>query len=151
MTLREFRLEATTNDLTREPKARGAADVIEFRMDSAEDPVAQLSEYDGDLPVIATNRTKWSGGQADDTGRLDQLFAATRFDVVEMVDIEAETARGKQWVLNEFRDNDVEIIVSCHVFEKTPDRKTLGAIIEECADFGDIAKVPLSRGPKTIH
>lgn len=137
----EFSLAATTNDLTREQEARDIADYIEFRMDSAENPIIQLSEYEGKLPIIATNRTKWFGGKANDSGRLDHLFAAARFDTVEMVDIEVETTRGKQWILNNFRENDVDIITSFHGFEDTPDQETLDAIIEDCAKYGDIAKV----------
>jgi 3-dehydroquinate dehydratase-1 len=141
MTSGEFSLAATTNDLSREPDARETADFIEFRMDSAKNPITQLSEYDGELPIIATNRPKWCGGEADDSGRLDHLFAAARFDAVEMVDIEVETVREKQWILDEFRDNDVLILTSFHDFEETPDQKTLDAIIADCANYGDIAKV----------
>lgn len=141
MTLDEFALAATTNDLTREPKARDVADLLEFRMDSADDPIEQLAEYDGSLPILATNRSRWFGGQANDRGRLDQLMAAAEFDVVKKVDIELETARGMQWVLDEFRDQDVELVISFHEFDETPDQETLDAIIEECAEYGDVAKV----------
>jgi 3-dehydroquinate dehydratase-1 len=136
-----FALAATTNDLTREPKVRDVADIIEFRMDKAEDPIEQLSEYDGELSLIATNRGQWFGGQARDTGRLDLLFTASEFDCVEMVDIELETARGSGWVIPEFRDNDVDVIISYHAFEDTPDQETLDAIFEQCSQYGEIAKV----------
>lgn len=141
MTADGFALAATTNDLTREPNARDTADIIEFRMDSAEDPIEQLADYDGELPILATNRSRWFGGHAADRGRLDQLMAAAEFDVVEMVDVELETARGMQWVLEEFREQDVELVISFHEFDETPDQETLDAIIEECARYGDIAKV----------
>ncbi|WP_394338819.1 type I 3-dehydroquinate dehydratase [Halorussus rarus] len=110
-------------------------------MDCAENPLSQLSAYDGELPIIATNRGKWFGGKADDSGRLDHLFDATRFEAVEMVDIELETARGKKWIINEFRENNVELIISFHEFEETPKQTVLNAIIEDCAKYGDIAKV----------
>ncbi|MFB6077881.1 MAG: type I 3-dehydroquinate dehydratase [Halarchaeum sp.] len=141
MKLDGFALAATTNDLTREEEAREVADVLEFRMDSAEDPIGQLSEYDGVLPIIATNRTKWFGGEANDTGRLDRLSAASRFDAVELVDIELETARGMGWILDEFRANDVKLIVSHHDFDETPEQDVLDAIFEQCAQYGDVAKV----------
>lgn len=141
MKLDEFALATTTNDLTRESEARGVADLIEFRMDSADEPITQLSEYDGSLPIIATNRTKWFGGEANDSGRLDHLFAASQFNSVKLVDIELETARGKEWILNEFRENDVQIIISHHDFEETPEQNILDAIIDQCAQYGDIAKV----------
>lgn len=141
MTLDDFALAATTNDLTREPAARGAADLVEFRMDKADEPIAQLEAYDGELPVLATNRNQWFGGKARDAGRLDTLFAASRFDSVAYVDLELETVRAKDWIAGEFRGNDVGLIVSHHDFDATPDREVLTAIIEQCADYGDIAKV----------
>jgi len=141
MKIDDFALAATTNDLTREPDARGVADLIEFRMDKATDPVEQIAAYDGELPLIATNRTRWFGGKATDSGRLDDLFAASRFDAVEFVDIELEIARGKEWIVHEFRENDVQLIISHHDFEETPDRDILDAIIAQCAEYGDIAKV----------
>ncbi len=136
-----FALAATTNDLTREAEARGKADLVEFRMDKADDPIGQLESYDGELPIIATNRNQWFGGKARDQGRLDTLFAASRFDDVAYVDIELETARAKEWILEEFRENDVRLIISHHDFETTPDEDVLTAIIDQCAGYGDIAKV----------
>ena len=141
MTPDEFTLAATTNDLTRERAVRDVADVVEFRIDGAEDPVAQLSAYDGELPILATNRARWFGGEAPDIGRLDRLFEASEFDAVQMVDIELETTRGTDSVIDEFRANDVEIITSYHAFEDTPDLDTLTALFEECAEYGDVAKV----------
>lgn len=141
MTEDGFVLAATTNDLTQEPEVRQVADVLEFRMDKAMDPISQLDGYDGELSIIATNRGQWFGGHAPDTGRLDRLFAASEYDSVEMVDIELETARGSDWVIPEFRENDVDIIISFHAFEDTPDTDTLDAIFEQCARYGDIAKV----------
>ncbi|QRV16221.1 type I 3-dehydroquinate dehydratase [Haloterrigena salifodinae] len=140
MTVDGFSLAATTNDLGREPDAREAADLLEFRMDSANDPIEQLADYDGELPILATNRSQWAGGHAEDQGRLDALMTAAEFDAVELVDVELETARGTEWVVDEFRDQDVELVISFHDFDATPDRETLDAIIEECAEYGDIAK-----------
>lgn len=136
-----FVLAATTNNLTQEAKVREVADVLEFRMDKAEKPITQLSAYTGELPIIATNRGQWFGGQAPDTGRLDRLFAASEYNSVEMVDIELETARGSGWVIPEFQENDVDIIISYHAFEDTPSLETLEAIFAQCAQYGDIAKV----------
>lgn len=141
MKIDDFALAATTNDLTRESEVRGAADIVEFRMDKAADPIGQLERYDGELPIIATNRNQWFGGKARDTGRLDTLFATSRFDSVAYVDIELETARAKEWVLDEFRENDVRLIISHHDFDATPDSEVLTAIIDQCAGYGDIAKV----------
>lgn len=136
-----FTLAATTNDITREVAARGVADAIEFRMDGADDPIAQLEEYDGALPIIATNRTEWFGGEAASFGRLNDLVAAARFDAVELVDIELETARVDEGILSELRRAGVDRIVSFHEFDETPDRDVLDSIIEECDRYGEVAKV----------
>jgi 3-dehydroquinate dehydratase-1 len=141
MKIEDFALAATTNDLTREADVRGKADIVEFRMDKAEDPSEQLKAYDGQLPIIATNRNQWFGGKARDQGRLDTLFAASRFEDVAYVDIELETARAKEWILDEFRENDVRLIISHHDFESTPEQDVLTAIIDQCASYGEIAKV----------
>ncbi|WP_246404048.1 type I 3-dehydroquinate dehydratase [Halobellus ruber] len=110
-------------------------------MDKATDPIAQLEAYDGELPILATNRNQWFGGKARDAGRLDALFAASRFDAVAYVDIELETVRATEWLTGEFRGNDVDLIVSHHDFDATPEREVLMAIIDQCADYGDVAKV----------
>lgn len=141
MKLDGFSLAATTNDLTRAEDAHHTADLIEFRMDSAEDPLEQLSRYDGSLPIIATNRTKSFGGEATDDGRLDRLSAASEFDCVKLVDIELETARGMQWALDDFRRNDARLIISHHDFDDTPSQDVLDAIVEQCWQYGDVAKV----------
>ena len=141
MTVDDFALAATTNDLTREADARGVADLVEFRMDRAEAPIEQLEAYDGDLPIVATNRNQWFGGKARDTGRLDTLFTASRFDSVAYVDLELETVRAKEWILGEFRGNEIDLIVSHHDFDTTPDREILREIFDQCAGYGDIAKV----------
>ncbi|GAA0236165.1 type I 3-dehydroquinate dehydratase [Haladaptatus pallidirubidus] len=137
----QFALAATTNDLEREAQVREVADVVEFRMDKANTPLSQLADYDGELPIIATNRAQWFGGKANDSGRLDHLFTASEFEAVKMIDIELETARGSSWVLEEFEKGDVEIIISFHEFDETPDLNVLKAIFEACDQYGDVAKV----------
>ena len=51
-----FTLAAATADLDEEPAARAHADCVEFRMDLAADPLSALSGYEGELPLLATNR-----------------------------------------------------------------------------------------------
>lgn len=136
-----FTLAATTNDLTREPEVRDVADVVEFRMDKAEDPLEQLAEYDGDLALLATNRGRAFGGEAAEAGRVDDLSTAAAFDCVELVDVELEVVRERDEVVPAFRDGGVDVVVSHHDFDGTPDAESLDAIFEECARYGDVAKV----------
>ena len=136
-----FTLAATTNDLTREPKVRDVADVVEFRMDKAADPIEQLDAYEGELPIVATNRAEWSGGEASEDGRLDRLVTASGFDAVAMADVELETAREQSEVVAAVRENGAEAIVSHHDFDATPAPDALAATFEECSELGDVAKV----------
>lgn len=136
-----FVLAATTNDLGREPEVRDVADVLEFRMDKATDPLTQLADYEGELPIIATNRAEWAGGDAPEEGRLDRLVAASEVDAVQHVDVELGTARERGGVIQDVRAHDVGIICSHHDFEATPDHEQLLELFEACARLGDIAKV----------
>ena len=67
MDFSSFRLLAAGADLAMEPHARADADGVELRMDFAADPLDQLESYDGELPVLVTNRVAWEGGEAADT------------------------------------------------------------------------------------
>jgi len=85
----EFVLAASTDTLTDEPAAREHADAVEFRLDLADDPLEQLSAYDGELPIIATNRAAWeAGGASDETERLLTVETALEDDAVAAIDLE---------------------------------------------------------------
>ena len=90
-----FVLAAATDDLAAEPAARDHADAVEFRLDLATDPLDQLAAYDGDLPLIVTNRAAWEGGEADDESRrLDTLDSALDHEAVAAVDLECGALDG---------------------------------------------------------
>jgi len=90
-----FVLSAATGTSTTEPAARAHADILEYRMDLAADPIDKLDEYDGELPLLVTNRVEWEGGDAPDTAaRLDALETAVEYNAVEAVDVELQGARG---------------------------------------------------------
>ncbi|QIO25382.1 type I 3-dehydroquinate dehydratase (plasmid) [Haloarcula sp. JP-L23] len=130
-----------TDDLGEVPEAENNADYVEFQLDKAQDPLDQLQEYNLDVPLIISNRPKWAGGTAVDSNRLDKLLAAASSEVVEMVDVELETITEHEWAEAELRENDVELIVSYHDFERTPDKLELEQAITDCAEYGDIARV----------
>lgn len=140
MKLDDFVLAATTNDLSQNLRARDTADIIEFQMASTDNPIIQISNYDGPLPLTVTNREVWDVDEASDSDRLDDLLAAARLEVVEMVDLELGMVQRNEWVIEELRENDVQIIVSYYDFEQTPNKNRLIDIIDECARYGDIAK-----------
>jgi len=144
-----FRLAASTGDLGDEPAAREHADLVEYRMDLADgDPLMQLETYDGALPVLATNRAAWEGGEAeDDVARIEALAEAVTLDYVAAVDIELDAltdpdAAGEAAsVLARARSHDVTVIVSTHDFDGTPGLSDLGQRLAEACSLGDIGKI----------
>jgi 3-dehydroquinate dehydratase-1 len=174
MDFESFVLAAATDDLAdaETAVAREHADAVEYRMDAVDavaDPgavspsVSELAEYDGDLPVIATNRAAWEGGAAgpdvppgeqdavaasEDRNRLESLAAATSVDAVEAVDVElaslAADAPGVETVLAEAEVNDVAVIASSHDFAGTPSRAAMRETLERGLDHADVAKLAVT-------
>ena len=141
-----FVLAAVTADLTEEPAAR-AADAIEFRLDLAEKPLDALSGYDGDLPIIATNRVEWEGGEASDTPeRLETLRVAAEHPKVEAIDVElAAIAAGNGLkTVKHARENGVSVIVSIHDFEETPAGTEMERLLSQAVEYGDVGKLAVT-------
>ena len=159
-----FVLAASTADLAEEPAAREHADAVEFRMDLAADPLAQLDGYDGELPLIATNRAPWEGGEAtdDDVTRLGALLEAATHQPVEAIDVELaalqegpieavvdeieealyvdEAFEPADDLVDAARGRDVTVIVSAHDFEGMPGPDGIRRILMRAAELGDVAK-----------
>jgi 3-dehydroquinate dehydratase-1 len=151
----EFVLAASTADLTEEPAAREHADAVEFRMDLADEPLAALDRYEGELPVVATNRARWEGGEAgaDAPGspgedeRLDDLGAAAEREAVGAVDVELRSLdHGGNAVAERARDHGTAVVVSTHDFEATPARAELVDRLERAATAGDVGKLAVTAG-----
>jgi 3-dehydroquinate dehydratase-1 len=142
-----FVLAAVTADLTEEPAAREDADAIEFRLDLAKEPLDALSEYYGDLPIIATNRIEWEGGAAADTPeRLETLCVAAEHPMVEAIDVElAAIAAGNGLeTVEHARENGVSVIVSIHDFEETPAGTEMKRLLSQAVEYGDIGKLAVT-------
>ena len=141
-----FTLAAATADLADEPAAREHADCVEFRMDMAEDPRSALEAYAGALPLIATNRPGWEGGEWTGDGRIEALEAAVEHDAVEAVDVELTTLSNgdAHGLVERAVDLDVAVIVSTHDFEDTPARPELGRLLTRAGEVGDVAKLAVT-------
>ncbi len=136
-----FLLAASTADLAdvTEPAVQTYADALEFRMDLATEPLAALAAYDGELPIIATNRVVSEGGKAPDTDRrIDRLEAAAEHDAVTAIDIERATVENRR---QPAVPDGTDRIVSTHDFERTPDGDTQHALLEAALEMGDIGKL----------
>ena len=149
-----FTLAASTADLAVEPAARDDADCVEFRMDLADDPLAALESYDGELPILATNRAAWEGGEAPDGGRLDALAAALDHDAVGAIDVELAALEPDgpgdsdraETLLAEARAAGVPVVVSTHDFEATPAEPDLADRLRRAGELGDVAKAAVTAG-----
>ncbi|POG53733.1 type I 3-dehydroquinate dehydratase [Haloferax marisrubri] len=144
-----YALAGVTETLTEATAAEGIADYVEFRMDGAVHPLDALDEYDREVPLIVSNRPEWAGGTAGESDRLETLAAAAAFDAVEMVDVELRTIRGCEWLRDELRAHDVELVVSHYDRRETPQKSELSRIISECSEYGDVAKVVVFAEEKT--
>jgi 3-dehydroquinate dehydratase-1 len=147
MNFEEFRLVASLTDLDAEPEARNHADAVEFRMDLADDPLADLREYGGELPVLATNRATWEGGEAgDDDARLTLLAEAAELACVGAVDVELESLAGGdgERVAERARRTGTTVVASAHDFERTPPKSDLRGKLEAATDRGDVGKLAVT-------
>ncbi|WP_135826526.1 type I 3-dehydroquinate dehydratase [Halorussus ruber] len=147
MNFEEFVLTASLTDLDAEPEAREHADAVEFRMDLADDPLAQLRDYDGQLPVLATNRAEWEGGEAEeDDARLAQLAEAAELVCVEAVDVELQslTEGDGERVAERARRTGTKVVASVHNFERTPPEPDLRGLLEAATDRADVGKLAVT-------
>jgi 3-dehydroquinate dehydratase-1 len=152
----EFVLAAATADLGEEPAAREHADAVEFRMDMADDPLEALDRYDGDLPLVATNRPTWEGGEAAKEGRLAALRAAAEYDAVAAIDVELAAITGEgapadavdpedgPAAVRHAHSCDARVVVSTHDFEGTPPRDELARLLHDASEHGDVAKLAVT-------
>jgi 3-dehydroquinate dehydratase-1 len=147
----EFVLAASTADLAEAPRASEYADAVEFRMDLATEPLATLTAYGGPLPVVATNRATWEGGQAPDEGRLEALVEAATHEMVAAVDIELAALRtpAGEGAAATARERGAAVVASVHDFEGTPPRSRLRELLHEAGTLGDVGKLAVTaNGPR---
>lgn len=142
-----FVLAAVTADLDTEPAARAHADAVEFRMDLAASPLDALRAYEGDLPLLVTNRNEAEGGESAATpARLDALETAVEHHAVEAVDVELDAVRAGDAgrVVDHARAADVDVVVSVHDFESTPSADRMRTLLEAAAGVGDVGKLAVT-------
>ena len=150
-----FTLAASTATLSAEPAARGAADCVEFRMDLADDPLDALASYDGELPILATNRADWEGGEATDAGRIETLERALEHDAVAAIDVELAALAGDREteradaLVERASEAGVDVVVSTHDFERTPPNPELKRLLRRAEEHGDVGKLAVTAGDRS--
>ena len=141
-----FTLAAAVTTLTGHHELLSDADAIEFRMDRATAPLEQLAAYDGDLPIIATNRATWEGGNAPEPDRLTDLATAATLEPVAAIDLEYQSIRdgSAKTTVETAADADVAVIASIHDFADTPSKPTLITQLRDAAAAGDVGKLAVT-------
>jgi 3-dehydroquinate dehydratase-1 len=125
----------------------------------AESPLDQLATYDGELPLLVTNRAAWEGGAAGaerrptpdaapgaDADRLETLREAVTHDATVAVDLELATVEADHAspLLNAADEHDVRVVVSTHDFETTPTVDAMCDTLERAAHSGDVGKLAVT-------
>ncbi|WP_330632763.1 type I 3-dehydroquinate dehydratase [Halocatena halophila] len=142
-----FVLVAATDSLHSVDGARQHADAIEFRMDLSETPRKQLESYDGELPILATNRWTAEGGTAeDDADRLAMLEWAIEQPAVAAIDVEFGALDDPDWrsLVADARAGGVRVVVSLHDFDRTPSKAVMNEQLHEAGKHGDCAKLAVT-------
>lgn len=125
---------------------KDGADLIEVRLDYLQGSynlrdIRKLS----DLPLIATNRSIREGGlfKGTDEERINLLFSAADAGF-DFIDVELSTEKSGE-VIENFRGRGVETVVSTHIFDSTPDKKKLKAILREEKNVkADVCKIVMT-------
>ncbi|HIJ12212.1 MAG TPA: type I 3-dehydroquinate dehydratase [Halobacteriales archaeon] len=142
-----FVLAASMTSLDNLPTSVNQADAIEFRMDLSLDPLAELSQYSLDIPIIATNRVAHEGGNyPENDSRIDLLCAAMSNPSVKAIDVEFSsiTSGHGQRAIDHARKHDISTIISTHNFNSTPSLLELESILTESTKIGDVGKLSVT-------
>ncbi|MFW5965119.1 MAG: type I 3-dehydroquinate dehydratase [Halodesulfurarchaeum sp.] len=146
-----FHLAAVTRRLEVSPAVERRANLLEFRMDLADRPLEALRAYDGNLPLLVTNRPEWEGGgRVDGPDRRSELEEALSVPAVEAVDLELralDPSDGRpdlRPIREQARERGMSIVVSIHDFERTPSTETLRALAQKACQHGSLAKLAVT-------
>lgn len=144
-------------------EAKRLADVqtemVEWRVDAFEevnslnairDVLKSLGEIFTETIFVYTFRSKAQGGlvELDEESIIDIHEVAAESKVVDLVDIEFFTSENKKSEIQKLQKMGVSIIASHHDFQQTPDKDTMGILLEKMLAGGaDIVKLAVM--PKT--
>jgi len=125
---------------------RAGTDIIELRLDlvgdgkMSEEFINSFSNFaeGSKKPIITTCRLDKEGGFCKEKNQTDLFKKSLYFS--DYLDIELRSKNLNK--IKDFCDDfNKKLIVSYHDFKKTPQKKQMEDIIDECASIGDISKV----------
>ncbi|ELZ27070.1 3-dehydroquinate dehydratase [Halogeometricum pallidum JCM 14848] len=141
MDVDECRLVGVTDDLATVQAVRELADYVEFRLGSAEDPRAQLSNYTPGVPLILSPRAATEGGDTLEPDDVASIAAAAPPGVVEIVEVPLADADERGETFERLRSREIQLLISSYSNEAAPSKEELRETISECGEHGDLIKV----------
>lgn len=113
--------------------AEGLADVIEIRLDALTEPAIAPFFAELKQPLLFTHRPVWEGGSfaGSEEERLALLASAVQAGAA-YVDIELKSgAEPIQRLVELARSSQTAVVVSWHLFDRTPSAQALATILEQ--------------------
>lgn len=144
MDVDECQLVGVTDDLATVAEVRTLADYVEFRLGSAANPRAQLSNYTDDIPLVLSPRAATEGGETLAFDEAASMVSAAPPDTVAMVEVPLADADDEAEVLHEIRERGIQVLISSYSNEGTPSKRDLQETISRCRERGDLVKVVVS-------
>lgn len=141
MNFDEFALIAIVDELAEEQQAREFADAVEFRLDTAHEPLDQISHFDGELPIIVSVRPDSNETVAMTDDVAETILRAVEYDAVEAVSLTLAAARANEQLLDDLVDMNITVIISYYDFAETPDRETLIGVVREASEYGNAVNI----------
>lgn len=128
-------------------------DLIEWRIDSFNNvdelktvisSLQELRKEIGNIPLLFTLRCAWEGGakEISQSVRKEIILGALKTGLIDIVDFElSNDAELIMEIREEVKQNNANLILSCHNFKNTPDKQNILNKLEEAYNMGaDIAK-----------
>lgn len=93
----------------------------------------KITEFDGELPIIASTRPNRNGETTSSEGLIDSLLLAPEYDAVEAILLDLASARVSEQLLYAADTLSTKVIVSYHNFVETPEREAFLKTVADAA------------------
>lgn len=139
MDFTELVLAGVGTKLPNTPDGFPEADAIAYQV-SGEAELSAMKQYDGELPIIATN---WLFGEENNESNqgLHALKSAADLEVVEAVEVDRTAIENNDEIIEDLNASGVKIIASYRNFSETPDVRTLVSLVMELAEYSDLVYI----------
>ncbi|MFC4550459.1 MULTISPECIES: type I 3-dehydroquinate dehydratase [Halorussus] len=137
----EYQLVGLTDDLSQVSTVEDIIDLVEFRFGEAKDPYGQISNYDGDTPIIVSDVVNQVNSSEEQEKALYNIVSEQPADKIKTVEFELSVAKENEHIVRKFQKESASTVISYYNVEETPTEQRLQNIISNCSQYGDIAKI----------